>query len=96
MKCQKHNENMTMANDDTSIDSVNQRERKPERTEKQKKKKKIVYKHGNKKCFTKGKRSTKGQKLDHFERVCLWKLDARKEVKFLEEEDCDYERYVGQ
>lgn len=38
MKCQKHNENMTMANDDTSIDSVNQRERKPERTEKQKKK----------------------------------------------------------
>lgn len=28
-----------MANDDTSIDSVNQRERKPERTEKQKKKK---------------------------------------------------------
>lgn len=38
MKCQKHNENMTMVNDDTSIDSVNQRERKPERTEKQKKK----------------------------------------------------------
>lgn len=27
-----------MVNDDTSIDSVNQRERKPERTEKQKKK----------------------------------------------------------
>lgn len=30
-----------MANDDTSIDSVNQRERKPERTEKQKKKKNL-------------------------------------------------------
>ena len=48
-------------------------------------------KHGNKKCFAKGKRCTKCQKLNHFTRVCRFKPDARKGVK----EDGDEELFVG-
>ena len=97
----------TMANEDASINSVNQRKQKPERSQKQKnehtRKKEVAskkchkcgYKHGNNKCFAKGKQCTKCQKLNHFARVCRSTPDARKGVNFLEEEDSDEELFAG-
>ena len=97
----------TMASEDASINSLNQRKEKPEQTRKQKhdhtQKKEVPskechkcgYKHGNNKCYAKGKRCTKCQKLNHFARVCRSKSDARKGVHLLEEDDSDDELFVG-
>ena len=97
----------TMASEDASINSLNQRKQKPEQTRKQKhdhtQKKEVPskechkcgYKHGNNKCYAKGKRCTKCQKLNHFARVCRSKSDARKGVHLLEEDDSDDELFVG-
>ena len=85
----------TMASEDASINGLNQRKPKPEQTRKQKhdhtQKKEVPskechkcgYKHGNNKCYAKGKRCTKCQKLTHFARVCRSKSDARKGVYLL-------------
>ena len=97
----------TMASEDASINSLNQRKQKPEQTRKQKhdhtQKKEVPskechkcgYKHGNNKCYAKVKRCTKCQKLNHFARVCRSKSDARKGVHLLEEDDSDDELFVG-
>ena len=97
----------TMASEDASNNSLNQRKQKPEQTRKQKhdhtQKKEVPskecqecgYKHGNNKCYAKGKRCTKCQKLNHFARVCRSKSDARKGVLLLEEDDSDHDLFVG-
>ena len=97
----------TMANEDASINSLNQRKPETERPRKQKNEHtqtrevpskechKCGYKHGNNKCCAKGKRCTKCQKLNHFARVCHSKPDARKGVHLLDEEDSDDELFVG-
>lgn len=72
----------TMAKEDASINSVNQRKQKTELTQKKdlpsKECHKCGYKHDNSKCFAKGKRCTKCQKLNHFARVCRSKPDGKK------------------
>ena len=97
----------TMANEDASINSLNQRKPKPERPRKQKNEHtqnkevpskechKCGYKDNNNKCYAKGKRCTKCQKLNHFTTVCHSKPDARKGVHLLDEEDSDDELFVG-
>ena len=97
----------TMANEDASINSLNQRKPKTEQPQKQKNEHtqnkevpskechKCGYKHGNNKCYAKGKRCTKCQKLNHFARVYHSKPDARKGVHLLDEEDSDDELFVG-
>ena len=97
----------TMASEDASINGLNQRKPKPQQTRKQKhnhtQKKEVPSKechkcgckHGNNKCYAKGKRCTKCQKLNHFARVCRSKSEARKGVHLLEEEDSDDELFVG-
>ena len=98
-----------MANEDASISTLNQRKSKTERTPKQKNEhtqnKEVPsaskechtcrYKHGNNKCFPKGKRFAKCQKLNHFARVCRSTSDAIKGVHLLEEEASDDELFVG-
>ena len=82
----------TMANEDASINSLNQRKPKTERTPKPKNEhtqnKEVPskecchncgYTHGNNKCYAKGKRFAKCQKLKHFARACRSKSDAKKE-----------------
>ena len=105
MKCQTQLE--SVANEDASINSLNQRKPKTEQTRKQQNERtrnkevpskechKFGCKHGNKKCYAKGKRCTKCQKLNHFARVCRSKPDTRKGVHLLEEEDSDDELFVG-
>ena len=97
----------TMASEDGSINSLNQRKQKPEQTRKQKydhtQKKEVPskechkcgYNHGKNKCYAKVKRCAKCQKLNHFARVCRSKSDARKGVHLLEEDDSDDELFVG-
>ena len=104
-KCQSQLE--SMANEDASINSLNQRKPRTEQTRKQqnehtrnkevpsKECHKFGCKHGNKKCYAKGKRCNKCQKLNHFARVCRSKPDTRKGVHLLEEEDSDDELFVG-
>ena len=89
-----------------SINSLNQRKPKTERTPKQKNEQtqnkevpskechKRGYKHGNNKCYAKGKRRAKCQELNHFSSVCRSKSNARKGVHLLEEEASDDELFV--
>ena len=97
----------TMANEDARINTLNQRKPKTERTPKQKNEHtqnkevpskechKCGYKHGNNKCYTKGKRCAKCQKLNHFPRVCRSKSDAKKGVHLVEEKASDDKLFVG-
>ena len=96
-----------MANQDASINSLNQRRPKTEQSQKPKNEHtqskevpskeyhKCGYKHGNNKCYAKGKPCTKCQKLKHCARVCHSKPDARKGVHLLDEEDSDDELFYG-
>ena len=88
----------TMANEDASINSLNQRKPKTEHTQNKevpsKECHKCGYKHGNNKCYAKGKRCAKCQTLNHFARVCRSKSDAKKGVHFVEEEASDDELFV--
>ena len=72
----------TMANEDASINSLNQRNQKLNRLESNKmstvETRKYPVRSVNNKCYAKGKRCTKCQKLNHFARVCRSKPDAKK------------------
>ena len=86
-----------MANKDASNNSLNERKPKSERTPKQKECHNCGYKHGTNKCYAKGKRCAKCQRLNHFARVCRSKSDARTRntrVHVVQEEASDNELFV--
>ena len=105
MKCQTQLE--TMANEDASINSFKQRKSKTERTPKEKNEHtqnkevlskechKCGFKHGNNKCYAKGKRCAKCQNLNHFARVCCSQSDAKNRVHLEVEKASDDELFVG-